>query len=364
MGGGIELSVGSEFEAADLGALCQPRLGLGGTDRHAVNQAFGQIGEIKITLGIAAGPIGEAKIIADQFPGSFGAATGQHLVEGFVTVPVVGAGCGWAHRGTPQPPQRVGQNDAAVLAVVRAVSHHELRVVAGEGERTGHGAVGQGPVTVEVIEVVDAVLQEDSQRLALGLTNQGRVGVAAPDVGEAADLREHLAEVIRTFPSDRKRTNGAGTHAGDAPHFGVVANANLVLVRGEGDQLVDEESGVVAAERVVLEGAVVAVAPSICPRRPRSAVPGIEEQGNGDGHFPAGDQVIQHDGHPLGAVFADVFVSVLEHHECGGLAAVVLGRDVNPALAGGSGEHFRLVEFKGLHPPLEDARGAIRGIGS
>ena len=96
-----------------------------------------------------------------------------------------------------------------MLAVVRAITHHEPVVVAREGQRAGHGPVGQRPIAMQVVEVVLAVLQEDPQGLALGLADQGRVGVATADVGEAADLREHLAEMIGPFPGDREGADAA-----------------------------------------------------------------------------------------------------------------------------------------------------------
>ena len=88
----------------------------------------------------------------------------------------------------------------------------------------------------------------------------------------------------------------------------------------------------------------------------------VQEQSDGDGHFASGDQVVEDDGYPLRAILPDVFVAVLEDHEGGRLAAIVLGRDVDPALARGAWEHLRLVEFEGLDLSLEHAGGAVRGF--
>ena len=77
-----------------------------------------------------------------------------------------------AHLVAPQPAQRFGQDRSAVLAVVAPVAEHELVVVLLVLQRRRHLLVGQRPVAVLVVQVARAVLQEDADRLLLGLADQ------------------------------------------------------------------------------------------------------------------------------------------------------------------------------------------------
>src|SRR5256885_7681755 len=64
-------------------------------------------------------------------------------------------------------------------------------------------------------EVVLAVLEEDADRLGLRLADQPRVGVAAADVGEAADVAEHLAEQVRPLPRRREGADRSEEHTSE-----------------------------------------------------------------------------------------------------------------------------------------------------
>src|SRR5439155_16515945 len=100
----------------------------------------------------------------------------------------------------PQPPQRLGQNSAAVLAVVAFGAELEFVVVTHELQRRRHLLVRQRPVPVQIVQVVRAVLQKHSDRLFLRLADQRRIVVSAADVGETADMAEDLAEFFWPFP--------------------------------------------------------------------------------------------------------------------------------------------------------------------
>src|SRR3954470_15829611 len=107
----------------------------------------------------------------------------------------------------PEPAERVGEDRLAVLAAVEALAVDEGVVIPLERQGLGHLLVGQGPVAVGVVEVVGAVLEEDADRLLVALADQGLVvvpplaaGRAAGDVGEAADPRQDLAEIVGTLP--------------------------------------------------------------------------------------------------------------------------------------------------------------------
>src|SRR3954470_9981559 len=97
----------------------------------------------------------------------------------------------------PEPAERVGQDRAAVLAVVAPVAGDELVVVLGKLQRRRHLLVGEEPVAERIVQIVRPVLQKYSDRLGrLSLADQRRVVMAAADVGEAADVAEHLAKCV------------------------------------------------------------------------------------------------------------------------------------------------------------------------
>ena len=352
----VELAVGAELQAADLRSAFEPRDRLGLADSDAVDQGLGQVAEVEVALGVAAGAVGEAVAFADELPITGLAAVGEDIGERLVAGEVVlGHRLGERRqRGTPEPAEGIGQDRAAVLSAVAAGAEHELEIVAHERQRAGHLLVRQRPVAVEVVQVVRAVLQEDADRFALGLADPRGVDVAAADVGEAADLREHLAELVGPFPRDGEGADRAAAHAADGALVGVVGELDGVLLRDEGQQLVDEELGVGAAERIVLEAAVAAV---------RAAHAGVDEDADGHRHLSLGDEVVEDDGDALLAGLADVAAAVLEDHERGRLGAVVLRRDVDPAIARGLGEDLRIGEGELLDPALRHARGAFERIG-
>ena len=67
-------------------------------------------------------------------------------------------------------------------------------------------------------------------------------------------------------------------------------------------------------------------------------VAGVDEDGDGDGHFAAVNQIIADGGDAVFAAGADEGLAVLEDHEGGGFLGVVLRGDVNPIVPGGVGE--------------------------
>ena len=90
-----------------------------------------------------------------------------------------------------------------MATVVSAVSHFESIVVSGKLEGCRHLAIRQRPMPVQVIEVIDAILQEHANRLAFRLANQSWVNVAASNVGKAADVADDFAKRIGALPGPR-----------------------------------------------------------------------------------------------------------------------------------------------------------------
>src|SRR3569832_1204156 len=97
----------------------------------------------------------------------------------------------------------------------------ELVVIAGERERFGQRLIRERPVSVRVVQIVLAILQEHANRFAWErLPHQRFVVMAAlpkrlavRNVGEAPDPRQHLAELVRAFPGGGERTDSAAARA-------------------------------------------------------------------------------------------------------------------------------------------------------
>ena len=157
-------------------------------------------------------------------------------------------------RTAPQPAERVGQDRPAVLAAVLAGAADELVVVVFEFQGRRHLLIGQPPVAELVVQIVAAVLKKDADRLVGRGADQRRIDVAAADVGEAADVAEHLAESVGPLPGDGERADAARGDAANRPALGVVGQ--LVLLADLRQDLLQQEPGVLVAERVVLEAAV------------------------------------------------------------------------------------------------------------
>ena len=111
----------------------------------------------------------------------------------------------------PQPLQSFGQQIAAELAAVSAVGHVELVLVARELQSLREVLIADRPIAVQVVKVLATVLQIDLDGLwlVLRLAHETGIGPAAANVGEAADVTEDLAELLRLLPSEREGADAA-----------------------------------------------------------------------------------------------------------------------------------------------------------
>lgn len=110
-----------------------------------------------------------------------------------------------------------------MTAIVATVAEGKLIVVAHEFQRGGHLLIRQRPVPMQVIEVVGPILQEDADRLLLGLADDAGVGIATTNVRETADVAEDFAEQVWPFPSHGEGTNSTTADAADGPLGGITA---------------------------------------------------------------------------------------------------------------------------------------------
>ena len=137
---------------------------------------------------------------------------------------------------------------------MRAVAVDELVIVTGEVERAGHLLVAQRPVAELVVEIAGAVLQEDADRFPRRLADLAGINVAAPNIGEAAHVAEHLAEQVRPLPGGREGADAARADAADGP-AGRVLPQVIVLAHFRQDLLL-QEARILVREGIVLEAAI------------------------------------------------------------------------------------------------------------
>ncbi|MDB6130484.1 MAG: hypothetical protein JWM04_1591 [Verrucomicrobiales bacterium] len=95
--------------------------------------------------------------------------------------------------------------------------------------------------------------------------------------------------------------------------------------------------GVFVIEDVVFRGSVVAAVTPIRGARffLFGSVARVDEDGDSDRHLASVDQVIEDIGNSVFPFRTYKGLAILKDHEPGGFGAVVLGRDVNPVMAGG-----------------------------
>ena len=206
-------------------------------------------------LSFTAGPSVMTMTLADELP----VFAGHQRLEDVLPRLAFGVGLDRRRPVAPQPAQRVGKDRRRVPRVVLAVAPLVAHVVAGVLERRQHVLVGDEPAAGVVVQVVPAVLQEDANRLRLGLADQHREAVAAAQAHVGADGAEHAPERVGPLPGGDERRDGAAAVAGDRAVVRIGRQRQAVRLRDVGQHLVDQEARVVVAHRVVLEAAVHAI---------------------------------------------------------------------------------------------------------
>src|SRR5262249_19606387 len=131
---------------------------------------------------------------------------------------------------TPQPAQCVGQYRRAMAVAVAVLAEIDLGVVAGGFERGGPPPSLEGTAAGGVHEILPPGLHEDTNRPRLGAPDQPRQPIGASEVAEAADPRDHAAELIGTIPRRDEGADAARADTGDAV---------IVWIGGEPDASAD-----------------------------------------------------------------------------------------------------------------------------
>ena len=140
-----------------------------------------------------------------------------------------------------------------------------------------------------------AVLQEDADRLALGLADQARVDVAAADVGEAADVAEStLRELVGPLPGDGEGADAARADAADGPAGRVVAQ--LVRSSPTSGRISFSQEPRVLVGRACRTRSCGWTGPCPLPLVP-GTIARVDEDADRHRHFLLVDQVVEDDRH-------------------------------------------------------------------
>ena len=233
----------------------------------------------------------------------------------------------------PEPSQRVGQHRRAVAVAVTVFPQFDLHVVAGKFERGGHPGVFEVPAAGIVHQILTAGLHEDANGPRLRSPDQAREPIGAPEVAEAADPRNHTAELVGPVPRRDERADAAGADAGDAAIVRILRE--VVALADFGDELFDQEVREARRERVVLENPLVAVLGLV---RSRGHHAGVDEDRDHRRHVALRDQIVEDDRHAH--VVPRVPAAIQKDHERNRPARVVLRRHVHLIVVRRAGEEF------------------------
>ncbi len=183
--------------------------------------------------------------------------------------------------------------------------------------------------------------------------------MAAADVREAADVADHLAELVRPFPGRRKGADAAGAVAADRASGRIVRQFHGVTLLNLGQDLLQQELHILTAERVVFETAVLAGLAALARRRHDA---GIDEDPGHRGQFLRMDQVVEDHRNPERTLLVHHAAAVLKHHERQRRLSIIAGRRVDPDVADRSFEDpagpLELLDFAARNAVLPHGIGA------
>ncbi len=231
--------------------------------------------------------------------------------------------------------------------------HHKLVFVTGEAQGRSHVGVCQRPVAEEIVQIVFAVLQINLQRLrrGFGFANQAGIRPTAADVCEAADVAQHLTELVRFLPSRGECANAAGRNAAHGPLLRIARHVQTL--QRDGKKLPREKPHVTISQRIIFKRTIAPILRTGLRRRNRAR---IDEHGNCHRHRLLMNQVVEHGRHPKRAVELGVAAAVHKHHQARRLVGRILRGHIDAVVALRAGKDFALGKHAGGNLPLRHAR--------
>ena len=228
-----------------------------------------------------------------------------------------------------------------------AVDDAELVVVAGKLQRLVHFLIEQEPIARRILHVMCARGEISADRLRFELAHHRRKLVATTEANKTAAHAIHATEGLRPMPRRREGRDAAAAAAGYAAVVAVGGEVELVFLRHEGQQFIDEEAHIFIAHAVVFE---IAIAASQSALHWRGHFAGPHEDADRHGHLTCGDHGFHHE-------LLTVAVAVRLHVNAGFLCTVILSGDEDGHVAHGAGENLALREGELLDLAGQDVLG-------
>src|SRR5437773_1487381 len=164
----------------------------------------------------------------------------------------------------------------------------------------------------------------DQKRVIVTAQNiLARIGLIVPplNAGEAADVREHAAELIVLLPRGIECANAAGRDAGNRAAIGVLTD--VVLCLDVGQNLIAQEARVPVRDRIVLDAPHLLLADRTW----------LNEHLDHHRNLFLGNQVVHDSQGARCAVSLDQVLAILPDHERRGNVLVVLRGHIDPVVA-------------------------------
>ncbi len=233
---------------------------------------------------------------------------------------------------------------------MKTLGPFEMVIVVVKGEGLGDEFIGGGPVAEGIVEVILSAEEVDAEGFGFGEANEGGVGVAAADIGEATHPREDFAELVGAFPGGGEGADASrGTSCeGDVLGFGAPSERETAANFGE--NFGEQEAAVGIAKGIVFEAAVggfvVGFLIGFAAR--------VDEDTDDRGHVTFVDEVVKNDRDAEASVGVGMASAVLPDHEAEGLIGLMIGGGVNGDLADGIGEDLAVFPFECLEGAFGD----------
>ena len=146
-----------------------------------------------------------------------------------------------------------------IPAVMPVAAPDVIHFVARVGQGTLHFLVRHPPIAAVDVQIAAAVLQEYADRLGFRLADQCGIFVAAAQTDIRSNCTEHPRKGVGPLPGHGERADGTAAGSADAAIISAGRKIQFLLLGDVRQKLIEEEPGVVVAQAVVLEAAVVAI---------------------------------------------------------------------------------------------------------
>ncbi len=240
----------------------------------------------------------------------------------------------------PEPAHRIGKDSRGLLVVVPAIAPNVLHLVAGKGKRPLHGLILHPPVTSVNIEIIGAILQEDTDRFRFKPSNKGRVNIPSAQADIGANRTEYAAEFNGPLPGGSKGGDSSTGESADGAVIAVMRKPDGTPVRrlfrfDLGQKLFQQEARIVITEAIVFIAAIKTVE---CRIRICGVDPAVHNKdADSYRHFVFVNEIVED-----GGCFE--FYTVLTYENTGRFCWSILRGNVDPIFPCRARKYFRTIK--------------------